>query len=232
MNKLVAELPFKGDMPLDVTIRERPLKSLDDIEQLFKFYLHKGIGDERYVVSKELFDTLKKAAEKVAREKDLGGNASTMAVRAYMEGCFVKLGFPINEEYYAKYFNSDKERALVVGGLKSIHDVHLSINYYRNDNIWGVKSPRSNRIFLNHDVENNRMGDLDKFLETLDRVDVIVLGGTQLPSNFNHFRHKLLKMRGILNRPENLGRLLHLESSAFSNYTFYEAQFDILLSRV
>ena len=110
-----------------------------------------------------------------------------MALRAFIEGCKVKLGFPINSEYFEKYFRGDMEAAEPLNGLQPIEDYHLSINYYRKDNIWNIKVPRSNRIFLNHDVANNQMASLNTFYSRLSEMDIVVIGGTQLPNNYTHF---------------------------------------------
>jgi len=232
VSALVPELPFKGDLSPDAHIKRRPLKTLDDVEILFKYYMEKGIGDERYVVDKKVFDQLQEAARKHASDIDLGGNASTMAQRAYLEGCFTRLGFPLDEFYYSKYFNSDTTRAPMVSPLQQIKDIHLSINYFVKDNIWDIKTPRSNRIFLNHDEDNNLMVELDASLKQLKDVDIVVLGGTQLPFDFTNFKSQLLKFRSVLSRKEHKAKQIHLESSAFNNYTFYETQLDILLPRV
>lgn len=197
-----------------------------------KFYMSKGIGDERYVADQKLFDLLKKVAEKYAKDIDIGGNASTMAWRAYLEGCSIKAGFPLNQKYFEKYFGNDSQKVDVIGGLSEINDYHLSLNYFLHDEIWGLEIPRSNRIFINHDVDNNDMRSLDSALQHLADVDIVAIGGTQLPSNFSHFIAKLSDLNTALLLPENKDKIVHLESSAFSNYTFYEKQLDLLLPRV
>ena len=184
------------------------------------------------MADKQLFELIKKVAEKYARDVDLGGNASTMALRAYLEGCSIKIGFPLSHAYFTKYFGNDTQRVEIVDGLKEIEDYHLSINYFINDDPWGIDVPRSNRIFMNHDVDNNYMNSLDSALKHLEGVDIIAVGGTQLPSNFKNFVTKLVNMKKVLSLPENLEKQVHLESSAFSNYTFYEKQLEILLPRV
>lgn len=197
-----------------------------------KYYLARGIGDERYVADKQLFELIKKVAEKYARDVDLGGNASTMALRAYLEDCHIKIGFPLSREYFAKYFEANPHKVEVVDGLKEIEDYHLSINYFIHDDPWGIDVPRSNRIFMNHDVDNNYMNSLDSAMLQIEDVDIIAIGGTQLPSNFKNFVTKLENMKKVLILPNNIEKQVHLESSAFSNYTFYEKQLDILLPRV
>lgn len=184
------------------------------------------------MADKHLFELIKKVAEKYARDVDLGGNASMMALRAYLEGCNIKIGFPLSQEYFTKYFKDESHRVEVVDGLKEIEDYHLSINYFINDGPWGIDVPRSNRIFMNHDVDNNYMNSLDSSLQHIDDVDIIAVGGTQLPSNFKNFVTKLETMKKVLSLPKNVEKQVHLESSAFSNYTFYEKQLDILLPRV
>lgn len=238
MSAVVAELPFKGNLSVPSKTMSKPIRTIDDLEVLvvffhqLKYYVAKGIGDERYVADQELFELIKNVAKKYAKDVDLGGNASTMAVRAFLEGCKIKLGFPLNEEYFLKYFGGDSQKVEVIEGLQDIKDYHLSLNYFMNDDLWGIDVPRSNRIFMNHDIDNNYMHSLDPALKNLKDVDLIAIGGTQLPSDFSHFVEKLEQMKSILSLPENLEKQVHLESSAFSNYTFYEKQLDILLPRV
>lgn len=229
---VVAELPFKGDLEIPSQSVARPIQTLDELEVQLKFYLSKGLGDERFVENKELFELLKSVAQKYATDIDLGGNASTMAWRAYLEGCKIKVGFPLNKKYFDKYFGSDDERVEVIGGLKEIVDYHLSLNYYLNSKILGITIPRSNRIFMNHDIDNGLMSSVDSALEHLDGVDIIAIGGTQLPSSLTIFVNKLEHIKAVLSQPENAGKEVHLESSAFSNITFYDRQLDILLPRV
>ena len=194
--------------------------------------MSKGLGDERFVANLELFKLLNKVAKKHARFIDLGGNASTMAARAFVEGCRIKIGFPLGQEYFEKYFGNDYSRVQIPDGLKEINDHHLSLNYYITDKIWDLEIPRSNRIFLNHDTDNNKMTSLDTFAQNIEDVDIIALGGTQLPNVYSHFIEKLTKLNETLSLPQNKEKQVHLESSAFSNYTFYDTQFDILLHRV
>jgi ADP-specific Phosphofructokinase/Glucokinase conserved region len=197
-----------------------------------KYYISRGVGDEKRVENKKLFELIKTVATKHARELDLGGNASTMALRAFLEGCRMSIGFPLNTEYFEKYFKGDKSRVEVIGGLREINDYHISLNYYITDKIWNIDIPRSNRIFLNRDEDNNKMVTLDDFLENLDDLDIIALSGTQLPADYDSFVEKLNKVVEKLILPENLEKQVHLESSAFNNNTFYETQLDILLKRV
>lgn len=235
---MVADLPFKGDLAVPIHSVSKPIKNIGDLEILvlsvyeLKYYVAKGIGDERFVEDKALFEMLKAVAKKHAKDVDLGGNASTMAWRAYMEGCRIKVGFPLNEEYFLKYFGGNSERVEIIGGLQDITDYHLSLNYFINDDLWNIDIPRSNRIFMNHDIDNNMMKSVDSALKNLKDVDLIAIGGTQLPSNFTNYVEKLELIKSVLSLPENLEKQIHLESSAFSNYSFYEKQLDILLPRV
>ena len=180
----------------------------------------------------ELFGLVKSVASKYARDVDLGGNAATMASRAYREGCRIKFGFPINEEYFQKYFGGNTERVEVVGGLREINDYHLSLNYYMGEKIWEIEIPRSNRLFLNHDRDNDNMYPLDDFLNQISDVDIIGIGGTHLPTTFETFVPGLTRLVDVLSLPENQDKQVHLESAAFSNKTFYEQHLDILLQRV
>ncbi len=184
------------------------------------------------MVNPTLFDYIRKIAQKHAKEEDLGGNASTMALRAFLEGCRIKVGFPLNKHYFDKHFKSDHSRVEVIDGLRSIKDYHLSINYYRKDDMFDFRIPRSNRIFLNHDIANNAMDILEPFYRRMHTMDIIALGGTQLPNNFSHFVQTLVRLNGKLSLPEHIHRRVHLESSAFSNSTFYKTQLDILLPRI
>jgi hypothetical protein len=235
---LLPHLPFSGNRSNEVNSLDTKIESLDDLEDIvtannqFRYYTSRGVGDERQVVNQDLFDLIKSVAFKYARELDYGGNASTMAARAFLEGCRIKTGFPLNEEYFNKYFDGNTERVEVIGGLREINDYHLSLNYYMTDKIWNIDVPRSNRLFLNHDRDNDKMVALEKFLENISDLDIIVIGGTQLPSTYETFVPGLTHLVEVLSLPENKEKQVHLESAAFSNQTFYETQLDILLQRV
>lgn len=211
---------------------DKRIETIDDLEDLFRYYTSKGVGDERQVSNMQLFDLIKSVATKYARDIDLGGNAATMASRAYNEGCRIKFGFPMNEEYFKKYFGGNTERVEVVGGLRDINDYHLSLNYYMGEKVWELEIPRSNRLFLNHDKDNDNMVALDKFLDNIFDLDLIIIGGTQLPATFETFVPGLTKLVDVLSLPENQDKQVHLESACFSSDSLYKTHFDIVLRRV
>jgi len=63
-------------------------------------FFDRGAGGEFRVESKSVFDEVVKQAKLIAKKKSLGGNASTMAARAFKEQTQVILAHAMNEEYY------------------------------------------------------------------------------------------------------------------------------------
>ena len=72
-----------------------------------KYYMRKGIGEERYISDEETWEKILAAAKKVQLYDDLGGNAAVMAQRGELEGCDVTLGAPMNQSLIDQYYRGN-----------------------------------------------------------------------------------------------------------------------------
>ena len=126
---------------------------MEDVAQTFAYYFKMGAGTELFVHNETLFRQMVTRSREIQVYNKLGGNAPVMAERAFMEGANVLLGAVVTEEWYEQHYNSSEmvELAVPIGPLK---DIHLMLEY---DGIqkWGsLETPRGNRFYLNHDVDN------------------------------------------------------------------------------
>lgn len=72
----------------------------------------------------------------------------------------------MDQENYLNYYS---ESTRLVDGFSVIQDYHLVLRYYKDEITWGINAPRTNRLFINRDVENTSM---DRLLSTLEDAKV------------------------------------------------------------
>lgn len=110
-----------------------------------------------------------------------------MSVRGIKEGGRVILAHAMNEKYYNEIFGN---KGVLVDELKEISDIHLVLDFKRDAQFGEKSSPRSNRVYLNHDLDNTKlsyMEKLNKFLKShSNSLDIVGLGGFQLLNNKNN----------------------------------------------
>ena len=76
------------------------MKSIQEFVETFSYFYINGSGVELFMSNRTEFEKLISIAKKNFKRQSLGGNAVTMAYRAFIEGTDVLLGAEINKQYY------------------------------------------------------------------------------------------------------------------------------------
>jgi len=157
-----------------------------DREQLismYGFFFKAGAAAERFVHDQELWEDLLETGLGDAEHRwGLGGNAPVMAARFAREGAKVLLGAKLSPGL-AEWIPEGME---VAGGDIDDDDVHLIMEYKRNEEWDGVVSPRANRFIVHRDLNNPLVSSLEKFSLALPSFNpqLLVVGGLQMMDNF------------------------------------------------
>ena len=129
----------------------------------------------RFCSNEELFDDLISKSEKLKDVRvALGGNAPVMANRFAIEGANVLLAAKMTK----KFQQTIHENIQVVGDLIESDDIHLILEYKRNEK-WGtLQSPRANRFIIHSDINNPTISSVESFDEPLKKYhpDLMVVG--------------------------------------------------------
>ncbi|OQR93268.1 hypothetical protein THRCLA_08478 [Thraustotheca clavata] len=230
------ELMAKLD-PLAKDVLAQHHERIGSTEQLlesFGYYFSKGAAAEQSMTSADAFHRIVELAKSLPGVQEaIGGNAAQMAQRAAYEESNVLLGGAVGTEM-RKHFHPN---VVVVGDLdpQNTHeDVHLVLEYAKNDKLNNLVSPRANRYYLNHDVYNAQLSVLEDFEEALDAfaADLVVIGGLQLmevDTNEERRYNRLLKLSQVL---KSLPILKHYEFAAASDFTLYDDTVKLILPHV
>ncbi|TDH68091.1 hypothetical protein CCR75_004360 [Bremia lactucae] len=200
--------------------------SLKQLQESFAYYFSSGAAAEQSTVSPEQFREIVSLADALPGVKRrVGGNAATMAERASAEGCKVLLGAAMGKGMKPYFVD---ERIELVGDLTGpMHeDVHLVLEYAEGDTFRGYTSPRANRYYLNHDVQNAHLSVLEDFEHSLNafQPDLVVFGGLQLMEvqTDAHLRSKrLAALSQVLQNLYVARTPTHYEFAAVSDFSHF-----------
>merc|ERR1719508_610198 len=157
-----------------------------DMEQLVRmygFFFKAGAAAERFVHDKELWDhLLETGLEDVEHRWELGGNAPVMAARFAKEGANVLLAAKLSPGLAGWL----PEGVQVAGEAIDTDDIHLILEYKREEAWDDVKAPRANRFILHHDLNNPRVSSQEEFQAAVPgfKPHLLVVGGLQMMDNF------------------------------------------------
>ena len=191
----------------------------DDAEfvSMLGYFFRAGAAAERFVHDPAHWRQLVAAGEADPGHRwGLGGNAPVMAARFAREGARVLLGAKLSPSLQ----HWIPEGMRVAGGAVAEDDVHLIVEYKRNE-AWGeVTSPRANRFIVHHDLNNPLVSSLEEFSEALPEFQpqLVVVGGLQMMDNFP-FREgqrveRILGIKSLLRTIEP-STLIHFEMASF-----------------
>eukprot|EP00090_Calanus_glacialis_P003679 TRINITY_DN12703_c0_g1_i1.p1 TRINITY_DN12703_c0_g1~~TRINITY_DN12703_c0_g1_i1.p1 ORF type:complete len:472 (-),score=200.45 TRINITY_DN12703_c0_g1_i1:713-2128(-) len=156
---------------------------MEELVRMYGFFFKAGAAAERFVHNPELWDQLLETGlEDPGHRWGLGGNAPVMAARFAREGAKVLLGAKLSPGL-AEWIPEGME---VAGGDIDADDVHLIMEYKRNEDWDGVVSPRANRFIIHHDLNNPLVSSLEQFKMALPAFNpqLLVVGGLQMMDNF------------------------------------------------
>jgi len=155
----------------------------DQLVRMYGFFFKAGAAAERFVHDDELWEELLETGlEDTEHRWGLGGNAPVMAARFVREGAKVLLGAKLSPGL-SEWVPEGME---VAGGDIDKDDVHLIMEYKRNEEWDGVVSPRANRFIIHRDLNNPLVSSLEQFSQALPGFNpqLLVVGGLQMMDNF------------------------------------------------
>lgn len=115
----------------------------------------------------------------------------------------------------------------VTGEDISEDDIHLILEYKRNEKWGDFQSPRANRFIVHCDRNNPTIGSLEGFAKPLSSYnpDLLVIGGLQMMDNYpfgpGQRRERLTKVRDQMNSQSAETRV-HFEMASFVDETLLQ----------
>ena len=189
----------------------------EEMISMLGYFFQAGAAAERFVHDEAHWSRLLEAGEADPGARwGLGGNAPVMAARFVREGAKVLLGAKLSPGLN-QWIPEGME---VAGGEVGEDDVHLIVEYKRQEEWDGVVSPRANRFIVHHDLNNPLVSSLEQFSASLLGFgpQLLVVGGLQMMDNFP-FREgqRLERVMGIRNLLESVDQdtLIHFEMASF-----------------
>merc|ERR1712241_1374377 len=181
------------------------------------YFFKAGAAAERFVHDSLLWSRLLDTAEADPEHRwGLGGNAPVMAARFAREGADVLLGAKLSPGL-ADWIPDGVE---VAGGKVAQDDIHLIVEYKRNEAWDSVESPRANRYIVHRDMNNPLVSSLEEFSAALPSFapNLVVVGGLQMMDNFpfkeGERLERIVKIKNLM-RSQNRDTLIHFEMASF-----------------
>ncbi|XP_005106725.1 ADP-dependent glucokinase [Aplysia californica] len=195
------------------------VNNAEELTQLMAYFFPQGAAAERYIANDTFFDELVEAASKIPGHRwMLGGNAPAMARRFALEGLDVLLGARVALSVVDGLPDSVK----VIGETLPKSDVHLLMEYDRNDK-WGkYVSPRGNRLIVHSDNVNPYIDGMEAFIEEVVKFQpsLVVIGGLQMMDGFPYEKGvrqaRLQKLRDFLKEIPRSTHI-HFEMASFAD---------------
>ena len=105
-----------------------------------------------------------------------------MANRFALEGANVLLAAKMSKNFQ----QTIHENIQVIGDVIEKDDIHLILEYKRNEHWGNLKSPRANRFIIHSDRNNPTLSSVEKFEDPLKNYDpnLLVVGGLQMMDNY------------------------------------------------
>lgn len=155
------------------------LHDLRTFTETFLFHFGYGVNGEYVSQSKELFyliyDRLAEAGIEINEE--IGGHSIVWAKRAQIEGCdafiaahpteFTMRELPLKSATQSAHLIHPVDRLTELNQDSSFKkdDIHLVFEYVGGDEIFGIKAPRSNRMYFVHDPNGGKFAQLPSYHE-------------------------------------------------------------------
>ncbi|EQC31696.1 hypothetical protein SDRG_10859 [Saprolegnia diclina VS20] len=209
------------------------IASTNELRESFGYYFSKGAAAEQSMSSADAFhDVVQLAKSLPGVTQAIGGNAAQMAQRAAYEASDVLLGGAVGDEMRGHFHkNVHVVGAVDEGGHE---DVHLVLEYAKNDAFRNLLSPRANRYYLNHDVYNAQLSVLEEFAAALPSfdADLVVIGGLQLLEVDTNEARRVQRLQALANVLQAVPTLTHYEFAAASDFTLYDDTVKLVLPHV
>lgn len=200
------------------------ITTFEELLEMYAYFFSHGAAAERFCTKDEVFEELVKEAEKIPDHRvALGGNAPVMAKRFAMEGADVLLAAKMSDEFRTNIHPSIK----VTGDNIEVDDIHLILEYKRNER-WGKwQSPRANRFIVHSDRNNPTLSSVESFDEPLTKFkpNLLVVGGLQMMDNYpfaeGERQARLQKVKMQMEAQPSTTRV-HFEMASFVDETLLQ----------
>jgi len=198
--------------------------SMEELWRMYAYFFTAGAAAERFVSDPELFRALvARGGAEAGHRWELGGNAPVMAARFAREGAEVLLAAKLSPGLAGWLPRGVR----VAGGEIATDDVHLIMEYKREE-AWGqVRAPRANRFIVHHDLNNPLVSSLEEFEAAVPGFlpDLLVVGGLQMMDNFpfqegERLARILAIRRQMAAMPEKVR--IHFEMASFVDSSLLE----------
>ncbi|XP_014664935.1 PREDICTED: ADP-dependent glucokinase-like isoform X2 [Priapulus caudatus] len=199
------------------------LQNMQHLQEAFTFFFGKGSAAERYYEDEAGFNSVVTAASSLQNAQwYIGGNAALMAqkISSTFPETEVMLVGPVGPKLLSLLHTSVKvpEKALI-----DEDEVHLIMEYQKNE-IWGGRSaPVANRFITSHDESNSHLLMQHAFFDTLASwdPDLIVLAGLHLLDGHEESLWQK-KLQGLREHLKTLptSTPIHLEVASMADRNF------------
>ena len=200
------------------------ITNFEELLQMFAYFFSHGAAAERFCNQDEVFETLVKEAEKIPDHRvALGGNAPVMARRFALEGADVLLAAKMSDDFRSNIHPSIQ----VTGDNVEVDDIHLILEYKRNEK-WGAwQAPRANRFIVHSDRNNPTLSSVESFQDPLTKFkpNLLVVGGLQMMDNYpfapGERQARLKKVKMQMEAQPSTTRV-HFEMASFVDETLLQ----------
>jgi len=162
------------------------LHNREELLAEFGYYFKEGAAAERYVADRDLFERLVEAARSIKSTRSaLGGNAPVIANRMAREGARVYLGGQAGDDLDQFGLH---ERLTCAGPKVKSSDIHLIVEYDKNEKFDNLVAPRANRFIVHADQYNPVLASYDQFVGEFNQAktppQLLVVGGLQMMEGY------------------------------------------------
>ena len=195
------------------------IENEEQMLRMFAYFFRHGAAAERFVSDDDVFDGLvAKALEDKEHRWAVGGNAPVMALRFAREGAKVLLAAKMTSE-----MKRNLPASVEVASSKVVakDDIHLILEYKREEK-WGkYESPRANRFIVHSDVNNPTISSLEDFGDALPafKPDLLIVSGLQMMDNFPFAEgerlQRLLAVQNQMKAQDEAETRIHFEMASF-----------------
>jgi len=212
--------------------------TIKDFVETFASFFRAGASSEVFMESKEDFELLLLKMADLHKVITFGGNAPHMALRASYENFNAVLVADIGQEEINTLKSLDVNKKIhfvPVDESRETSDIHLIFEYPAKE-YKGIKAPKANKFYLNHDTISPQLLAMDKYLDIVTKLNVNkhAFSGFHLIQKLpaNKAIKLISKVRGqwdLLRRRDK--QTIHMEIGAFQDPEIYEAVIENLLLR-
>lgn len=209
----------KNSKPRNKLQNYNEIETMDQLLEMFGYFFSHGAAAERFCPNDQLFEELvNKAMKSPGFRVALGGNAPVMANRFALEGADQIL---LAAKMTPSFKDKTHETIKVTGADVDQDDVHLILEYKRNEKWNDWIAPRANRFIVHSDRNNPTLSSIESFDEPLSKFkpDLLVVSGLQMMDNYpfapGERQSRLAKVEHQMKAQSLIKTRIHFEMASF-----------------